>query len=446
MGVINVIAFDDVFTIENLCEAYYIVRRGKKYHDVAIRYHIHLHRNLARLLDRLKNGRYKLDRLSIFKVYEPKERDVIADFFEDKIVQDVICKKVLRPLLLPRFIHDNYASQPGKGTHFGIKRMQHFMLSYVNQNEFSDEGWIVAGDIQKFFYMIDHDICKSILSDLPMEKSIFDIICLQIDACTAVLNPYVEDTDDDVGLCIGFQCSQWLSNMYLNPLDHYVKEQLRVKYYGRYADDFVVICHTKEEAVNVLDKIKQFVWDKLHLKLNKKSYIHPFSQGICFLGYHMRYNCETHRIDMNIRQKSVARMERRTKALIHLIKEDKISNESAIGSLESWFSYAKHGETAKVVYAYLWARERIMDACNDRNYHKEVDKQYAGNDPMGLVDKDGFYMVIRRTRPYVDSSNYDKYAERNYDAMLAFFDRKKYSAAKKSFKHDDALDRIRKSI
>ncbi|MCM1531970.1 MAG: reverse transcriptase/maturase family protein [Ruminococcus flavefaciens] len=441
------ITFDEAFTIETLREAYYIVRRGKKFREISIRYHMNLHKNLVHLLNRLKSGKYYLDRVSTFKVYEPKERDVIADFFEDKIVQDVLCKRVLRVILMPRFIHDNYASQPGKGTHHGVQRIQHFMMSHVNQQNFSNDGWVVAGDIAKFFYSIDHTICKQMIGSLLIDELLRKLLYIQIDACTAVLNPYVDDDADDIGLCIGFQCSQWLSNMYLDPLDHFVKEKLRVKYYGRYADDFLLICNTKNEASHALKEINTFVRDSLSLKLNKKSYIHPFNQGICFLGYHMWYNPATHGIDMHIRSKSIARMERRTKVLMKLVRSGELSIQSAISSVESWYSYAKHGETAKVLYAYLWAKMKLMEANEEYQFHHQVDLAHTTEDPMGLVDEEGFYMLIRRTEPYIEEGDKSlELAYDNYMAMQLFYDKKRYEAFKASRKQQGGLNRIRHAI
>ena len=93
-----------------------------------------------------------------FEVYEPKRRVVMSNSYKDKVVQHSLCDNVLEPILTRSFIRDNYASQVGKGTHYGLDRLQEFMRRFYRKNGI--DGWILKGDISKYFYSIRHDVLK----------------------------------------------------------------------------------------------------------------------------------------------------------------------------------------------------------------------------------------------------------------------------------------------
>lgn len=325
------IHFDDVFNMETLQIAYRHVRRGKSLREQTVFYHMNLMKNLKSLLERLRNGTYYIGKLSRFKVFEPKEREVIANRFEDKIVQDIIAKRVLQPLLKNVLVYDNYASQPGKGTHKALKRLERYEIIHAKSMDWTDEGHVMVGDLSKFFYTIDQGICWNLVKKLPIDEPLQRLIYDQITTCTPEINPYTEV--DGKGLCIGFQTSQWLAVYYLDKLDHYIKEHLRIECYGRYMDDFYLIHKDKKYLEYCFKCIKRYCETYLEMSLNKKSYIHPFRQGICFLGYRVKYDPDTHTVKTDIRRKSINKMLKRTKKHVELIKLGKMTVEQALMSL-----------------------------------------------------------------------------------------------------------------
>lgn len=98
-----------------------------------------------------------------FEVYEPKRRVVMSNSYKDKVVQHSLCDNVLEPILTRSFIRDNYASQVGKGTHYGLDRLQEFMRRFYRKNGI--DGWILKGDISKYFYSIRHDVLKTLIRE-----------------------------------------------------------------------------------------------------------------------------------------------------------------------------------------------------------------------------------------------------------------------------------------
>lgn len=143
-----------------------------------------------------------------------------------------ICDNALEILLRKNFLYDNYASQVGKGTDFGLKRLDGFMHKFYRQHGL--EGWVLKCDIRKYFYSIPHEYLKRILEPYVPEEDVRWLLW------------YIIDSTSDPGIPIGNQSSQLLAVLCLSPLDHFIKEKLGIKYYGRYMDDFYLIHEDKE--------------------------------------------------------------------------------------------------------------------------------------------------------------------------------------------------------
>ena len=162
-----------------LYKAYQKTRCGKRDNPTAMRYRMEAIERTADLSDRLQRRDYTFGPYYPFKVYEPKERLVLAIDFEGKVVQHSLCDNVLEPCFSRRFIRDNYAGQIGKGTHDGLDRLADAMRHYFFSRKAADEaarraaglpyrpmeewdyadGWVLKGDFSKFFYTLVHAIC-----------------------------------------------------------------------------------------------------------------------------------------------------------------------------------------------------------------------------------------------------------------------------------------------
>lgn len=150
--------FEIMCSFENLYNAYKKARKGKRDKAACAEFELKTLDNIARLREELVSKTYRMQKYNRFMVHEPKERVVMASSFRDRIVQHSLCDNVLQKRIVKSFIYDNYASQKGKGTHFGLRRLHKFMHQYYCNH--GSEGWILKGDISKYFYSIDHDILK----------------------------------------------------------------------------------------------------------------------------------------------------------------------------------------------------------------------------------------------------------------------------------------------
>lgn len=176
---------------------------------------------ISRIHSILKNKQYKVGPYNKFIVYEPKKRLIVSQNVQDKIVNHLVARYILYPAILPCLLDVNVASRKDMGTSKGLELASYFHQKCIIKYS---TYYILKCDISKFFANINHDILKNKLlhriKDKDALKIVFDII----------------DSNTD-GLFIGSMTSQILAIFYLNDLDHFIKETLKIKYYVRYQDD-----------------------------------------------------------------------------------------------------------------------------------------------------------------------------------------------------------------
>jgi len=317
-----------VYDFENLYRAYRKARRGKRWKGAAAKFEVNLLEALALLSEQLRTKRYQLSPYNTFKVYEPKERVVMSNSYKDKVVQHALCDNVLEPRIAPSFILDNYASQVGKGTHFGLERLEEFMRKFYRVN--GVDGWVLKCDISKYFYTIKHDALK-----LLIRRYITDPDCLWL------LDMIIDSTEGNVGIPIGNQSSQLFALLYLSPMDHFIKEKLGIKFYGRYMDDFYLIHKDKEYLRHCWKEIEKHV-NAIGLSLNAKTGISPLKNGIDFLGFHT-YITETGKVIRKVRRKSKNNARRKLKKMHNLLEAGRITPDTVAQSYQSWRGHASKG-------------------------------------------------------------------------------------------------------
>jgi len=256
--------FAKIIYFDNLYFAYIKARLSKRYRFDVLKFTNNLEIELIQIQNELLNRSYKTGGYKTFKIHDPKERDIFALPFKDRVVHHALVN-IIEPIFDKIFIYDNYACRKGKGTHSGLLRTKKF-LKYFSPNDY-----FLKCDIRKYFPSVN----KEILKQLIRRK----IKCRD----TLWLVDEVIDSSKD-GLPIGNLTSQLFANLYLNPLDHYLKEILRIRYYVRYMDDFIVFANNKSDLGEILKKIKDFL-NIYKLELNSKTGIAKIKQGIDFLGY-----------------------------------------------------------------------------------------------------------------------------------------------------------------
>lgn len=290
--------------LQDLFTAYYDCRCNKRNTFNAIAFEVGYESNLIELYDEICSGIYVPGKSIAFIVNKPVKREIFAADFRDRVVHHLILNK-LNPLFEKHFINDSYACRVNKGTHFGVKRVNKFMTQ-CTQN-YTKESYILKLDIQGFFMSINKDILFKNLVLFINDKYSQDDKALVIELCRLVIyneptkNCFIKgnktDWDnlpatkslfyskDGCGLPIGNYTSQVFANFYMNTLDHYVKHDLGIKYYGRYVDDFVIMHPNKYYLKFLITHLSAFLKLKLNLVLHpKKIYLQHYAKGLKFLG------------------------------------------------------------------------------------------------------------------------------------------------------------------
>lgn len=306
-----IISYDDIVSINKIKDVYDGIYKNTCHKAKLVRFELTKTSNIVKIYNTLKNKHYNHFKYNIFIIQEPKYRIIMSELMYDKIVNHLISKYVLIPTLSRKLIEQNVATRTGKGSKEGIR----YMKQYINSiKENYDNVYILKCDISKYFYNIDHEILINKLSHENFDK---DILRVLINIISSTNNDYINDLIDSSisreishledmniydleakkkqlyslpryrkgkGLPIGNETSQLLAIYYLNELDHYIKEQLHIKYYVRYMDDFILIHHDKEylkKCLNLINKKLSY----LKLSLNKKTQIYNLKSGVNFLGY-----------------------------------------------------------------------------------------------------------------------------------------------------------------
>lgn len=350
--------YDSIYNFSNIKRAFYSARHSKLNNPSANRFEINMLSECVRLSDELRYKKYTTGKSTKFKVYYPKERDIESSTFQDKVVQHSYCDNVLYPTICNRLIYDNFASQYGKGTRFGLDRLKRQLRHYFFSNKAEAEkyrkenglplvsveeghyadGWILKCDIRKFFAHIDHEAVKEKLKKLFVDKDIKWLSDTIIDSVSI---------DDGIGLPIGYQSSQLYALVLLNGLDHLIKEKLHIKGYGRYVDDFYLIHRDKSLLQYCLSVIRNYL-SEYGLELNEKTQIFPLKNGIDFLGFHT-YLTATGKVVCKVRKRSKDNMRRKMKKFAKLYRNGLISLEKVRHSYGGWRAHASYGNAYHLI-------------------------------------------------------------------------------------------------
>ena len=244
--------------------------------DVA-RFHFDLERELWRLHEELVSKTYSPGPYHSFLIHEPKLRLISAAPYRDRVVHHALTG-CLEPIFEPTFISDSFACRVGKGTHAGVNRAQDFSRRFA---------YVLKADIRRFFPSIDHQILQGLVRRKIKDKHVLWLVDTIVDSSNPQDPTVAWFPNDDLlsplerrrGIPIGNQTSQFFANVYLNPLDHFIKDRLRVKAYVRYVDDFLVFSNDKVELNRLRHQIAEFL-TQLRLKLHpKKNTILPVDPG-----------------------------------------------------------------------------------------------------------------------------------------------------------------------
>lgn len=293
--------------LTDLFAAYFDARKNKRNTINQMRFEIDYERNIIELYNEIITRSYTVSPSICFIVDEPVKREIFAADFRDRVIHHLI-HNYINPCFDRLFDDDSYSCRKGKGTLYGVRRVEQFI--YECSRGYTGDCYILKLDIRGYFMSIDKKILYTLLDSLVtqadnnpfgaepelimylIEKTLEDN---PVDNCRvrgkksdwAGLPPSKSlfHSSEGCGLPIGNLTSQLFSNVYLHPLDCYIKNTLGFTYYGRYVDDFVIVHADKELLRQTITQIRDFLHENLGLELHpKKIYLQHYTKGVNFLG------------------------------------------------------------------------------------------------------------------------------------------------------------------
>ena len=281
--------YKKVWAYDNLLEAHRNAKRGKGWYKEIQEVEKNLEMNLYKIQTLLVHHLYETSSYEKFYKQEgPKLRTIYKlPYFPDRIVQWALMQ-VVSPYIEKSLIRDTYSAIPGRGIHDGLSRVQDAMY-----NHYDDCLFCLKFDIRHFYQNIVHSILVDAYGRLFKDYELM----LLIEEITESISTLDDEDKSEMeaegleiieacGLPIGNFFSQWSGNFYLSPFDHWMKEEMRKKFYFRYMDDIVVFGSSKEELHELREASESFLWDNLHLRLKKNWQVFPsYVRGVDFLGY-----------------------------------------------------------------------------------------------------------------------------------------------------------------
>lgn len=257
--------FDKIFTRASLYQAYLDARKAKRQKRGCFQFERRIGAQIHALIGELWSGTYRPRPYYQFMVHEPKPRLIHAPAFRDCVVQHAIYRAVY-PLFDRTFIAQSFACRPGLGTHKAADYAQ-WALRQCDPHDYT-----LKIDVRRFFYSIDRAILRQLIERKIKDHRLVDVMML------------FAEHGEATGIPIGNLLSQLYALIYLNPLDHFIKRDLGIRWYCRYVDDSVLFGLSRAQAVAVRVSIVEFLDQRLRLQLSKSS-IAPVSRGVNFVGY-----------------------------------------------------------------------------------------------------------------------------------------------------------------
>lgn len=257
--------YEQVYDLKNLRVALHNASKTKKHISSVKRVLENEDKYLHNLQELLLNEQFINGKYHVFQLTERGKKRTIHSlpFYPDRIVHHAIVQ-VCAPFWIKSFIRDTYASIPGRGIHDGVRRIQRIIPNCKGH-------YALKCDITKFYPSVDHEILKQVLRKQIKDPKLLNLLDIIIDS--------------GPGVPIGNYLSQYFGNLVLNPFDHWIKQEKRIKHYFRYCDDFVIFHESKEVLNTLLAEIKEKLGE-YRLTVKRNWQIFPIDdRGVDFLGY-----------------------------------------------------------------------------------------------------------------------------------------------------------------
>lgn len=359
MNPINV-TLEDIADLDNLYDAFRNAQRGKRFRPDILDFAADPTEKLIEIQNELLWETYEPGPYFEHFLFIPKFRIIHSQTFNDRVVPWGVYQ-LINPFYDRAFIFDSYACRPGKGVDRARARLQYWQRQIKNMDPVKIGGrpgqrpgeWaLIKMDVSKFFYRIDHEVLIRILQERIVDDRVIRLMEKVVDRTNVPFGLPEGATPEDCELCdwlydrglaIGNLFSQMFANIYMDKLDQYVKHELHIHMYERYADDMIAIVPSKSEAWTDLKCISDFLNNELHLSLNKKTMIQPATRPVEFCGAIVSPSC------IRVRKSSRRHAVKELKAISQKYADGKISTRKMVSSVQSICSFLGRCDTENLL-------------------------------------------------------------------------------------------------
>jgi retron-type reverse transcriptase len=339
--------------MENIKTAHENARKGKSHYHEVKKINADPDKYLGRIQRMLKNKTFTNSKYRVFEKRGPGKARTIhkLPYFPDRIIHHCIVQ-VLEPIWLPWLIKDTLACLKGRGIHQGVKRIRHALRTDPDNTKYC-----LKMDVKKFYPSMDHRILKNILARKIKDPDVMGL-----------LGKIIDSTGPGPGVPIGNYLSQYFGNLYLTPLDHWIKEHQKCRYYVRYCDDMVILAADKKRLHAIRKNIETFLDDRLNLKLKENWQVFPIEKrGIDFLGYRFfpEYTL--------LRKSTALQFKRKMAALKKGTPKDPVSIASTVMSYWGWM---KHANCLNLWHAHVdeTIQQIVENACETAGIRNPMER------------------------------------------------------------------------
>lgn len=357
--------FEIITDYDNLYAAHKKCRKGKLWKDSVASYDLRAPECTLYLQSLLARGQYNISDYHCFVVNERgKARQIKSTKYKDRVVQKNLNDNIIVPAIQPTFCYENSASQAEKGTNFALDLLRKHLREEVSKN--GTDGYILIGDFAGYFDSIRHDVVNSMYRNYFTDENLIKLIT---DIHASV--------PGETGVPLGNQLSQNDALMVASPMDHFVKEQLHIRGYGRYMDDFYLLNHDKAYLQECLEKITKIA-ERLGLTLNsKKTKIVSMKAGVNFLGFHF-FVTDSGKVLSRIKAESKCRWREKIRKHKKKVVSGEMTYEQAKESFQSRKAHAQRGNSYYLVrdmqfYFYEVFVEYLSDA--EKTEYRKLKKE-----------------------------------------------------------------------
>lgn len=347
MNLQEAISYDALYA--SMCNC----QKGVLWKDSVAHFVLNAPEELMKLETELETGSYKPRKPKSFVIESPKHREISSIPFRDRVYQRSLNDNIIYPAMTKSFIFDNWACQKGKGTDAARARMTEFLRKFYRKH--GTDGFFSQFDIHGYYPNMDHNRVEEMFGrrlDKETHRRTLAILRHQY--------------PDDKGYNPGSQIIQIAGISILDDLDHYIKEQLHMRFYLRYMDDFIMIHHDydylKECQTKVVQKLREYGFE-----INeKKTRIFPISDGIMFLGFQYRIT-DSGKVLLLINPKNVKAKRKNLRRLVARSKKGLIPKASVDESYRAWRDHASKGNSYHLLqrmdkyYQDLWREQQDVE-------------------------------------------------------------------------------------